>query len=110
MDYLELTPRSPEHHATDACPSVKFVVPEMSVAFGISCTRADCEVELFSSALSAPFCPFQMTLGLVNGEIGLLFARSLVRMMLGTDPGGWGSGPVNSYAASPATCRSLLRR
>lgn len=94
-----------EHHATAAYPSVTFVIPETSVAFCIPCTswRTDCEVELLGSALSAPYCPFQMTFGIANGWMGLPLARSLERMLLGTDPGRTGSDPVSWYAASPAT-------
>lgn len=51
-----------------------------------------------------------MTLGLVNGYMGLLMPRSLVRMRLGTDPvEGRGLGPLNKYAASPATWRCWSR-
>ena len=54
------------------------------------------KVEFLSRVLSAPVPPFQMTFGFDNGYIGRLLARSLVRIELGTDPGGGGSGPVNS--------------
>lgn len=94
----------PEHHATAACPSVTFVIPPTSVPFGVPGTswRRDPEVEVFSGASSATDCLFQMTFGPVDGKIGRLFARSLERMTLGTDPAGRGSAPVSSYAASPA--------
>ena len=57
--------------------------------FGTSWS-GDCEVELSGCAFPIPDSPFQMTLGLVNGYMGLLLARSLERMAPGTDPEGRG--------------------